>query len=158
MKFAKKTAAMGAATMLSIASLEAQTPGSDAESANSESPSAEQRSPTFTGGVEVEFLFRIDEPASGARVNFEAGARTAWHSHPLGQTLIVTEGTGWTQEWGGEIREIQVGDVIIVPPNVKHWHGATDVTDMSHIAIQESLNGSPVDWMEPVSDTQYLGQ
>lgn len=114
--------------------------------------------PTFTGSVDVEFLFRIEEPASGARVNFAPGARTAWHSHPLGQTLIVTEGTGWTQEWGGGIREIQVGDVILVPPNVKHWHGATATTDMSHIAIQESLNGSPVDWMEPVSDEQYLGE
>lgn len=160
MNLTKNTTSLAAATLLSMAGVEAQPNDSPAPTSAEGGPQTaqEERSPTFTGGVEVEFLFRIEEPASGARVNFAPGARTAWHSHPLGQVLIVTEGTGWTQEWGGEIREIRVGDVIQVSPNVKHWHGATSTTEMSHIAIQESLNGSPVDWMELVSDEQYLGQ
>lgn len=160
MNLTKSTTSLAAATLLGVAGVEAQPEDPSTSNSGPSEPQAalEERAPTFTGSVDVEFLFRIEEPASGARVNFAPGARTAWHSHPLGQTLIVTEGTGWTQEWGGEIREIQVGDVILVPPNVKHWHGATATTDMSHIAIQESLNGSPVDWMEPVSDEQYLGE
>lgn len=160
MNLTKSTTSLAAATLLSMAGAEAQLVDSEEPtSAQAERQTSQQeRAPTFTGGVDVEFLFRIEEPASGARVNFAPGARTAWHSHPLGQILIVTEGTGWTQEWGGEIREIQVGEVILVPANVKHWHGATSTTEMSHIAIQESLNGSPVDWMELVSDEQYLGQ
>ena len=91
----------------------------------------------------------------GAAVTFEPGARTAWHTHPLGQTLIVTSGLGWVQRWGGPVEEIRPGDVIWFPPSEKHWHGATPTTAMSHIAIQEALNGSPVDWMEKVSDEQY---
>ena len=91
-----------------------------------------------------------------ASVTFQRGARSAWHTHPLGQTLVVTSGTGWTQCEGEERVEIRAGDVILCPPNHKHWHGATDKTAMTHIAIQESLNGSPVSWIEHVSDEQYL--
>ncbi len=96
-------------------------------------------------------------PRSGwrATVTFEPRARTAWHTHPLGQTLIVTQGRGWLQEWGGDIQEINQGDIVWIPEGVKHWHGATAQTAMTHIAIAESLNGSPVDWLEKVSDEQY---
>ena len=112
----------------------------------------------FTGTVRIDPLFEAPEPARvrGASVTFEPGARTAWHTHPLGQTLIVTAGCGWTQCWGGPIEEIRPGDVISCPPNVKHWHGATPTTAMTHIAIQEALNGKVVDWMEKVTDEQYL--
>ncbi len=91
----------------------------------------------------------------GASVTFEPGARTAWHTHPLGQTLIVTAGSGLAQRWGGPIEAIRPGDVIWIPPGEKHWHGATATTAMTHIAIQERLNGKAVDWMEKVSDEQY---
>jgi quercetin dioxygenase-like cupin family protein len=95
--------------------------------------------------------------ATGALVTFEPGARSAWHTHPLGQTLIVTAGLGWTQCWGGPVEEIRPGDVISCPPGVKHWHGATPGTAMSHIAIQErDASGKVVDWMEKVTDEQYL--
>ena len=111
----------------------------------------------FTGAVRVDPLFEAPEPARvrGALVTFEPGARTAWHTHPLGQTLIVTSGLGWVQRDGGPIEEIRPGDVVWFPPGEKHWHGATATTGMSHIAIQEALNGSPVDWLEQVSDAQY---
>src|SRR6266849_2982630 len=111
----------------------------------------------FTGSVRVDPLFQAPDPArvSGAHVTFEPGARTAWHTHPLGQRLIVTSGLGWVQRWGGPIEEIRPGDVVWFPPGEKHWHGATVTTAMTHIAIQEALNGSPVDWMEKVSDEQY---
>jgi quercetin dioxygenase-like cupin family protein len=111
----------------------------------------------FTGTVRIDPLFEAPEPARvrGASVTFEPGARTAWHTHPLGQTLIVTSGCGLVQCWGGPIEEIRLGDVIWFPPGEKHWHGATPTTAMTHIAIQEALNGKPVDWMEKVSDEQY---
>ena len=111
----------------------------------------------FTGEVSIEALFPANAPAraAGASVTFELGARTAWHTHPLGQTLIVTSGTGWVQQEGGEKQEIKPGDVIWTPPGVKHWHGATPTTGMTHLAIQENLNGKPVEWMEKVSDDQY---
>ena len=88
-------------------------------------------------------------------MSFAPGARSAWHTHPLGQILIVTDGTGWIQQWGGPVEEIRTGDVIWIPPGVKHWHGATATTSMTHIAIQEQLNGRVVDWMEKVTDEQY---
>jgi quercetin dioxygenase-like cupin family protein len=112
----------------------------------------------FTGNVRIDSRFQREDPArvGGAIVTFEPGARTAWHTHPLGQTLIVTFGVGWTQCEGGPIVEIRAGDVIWCPPNHKHWHGATPTTAMTHIAIQEALNGSPVTWMEKVSDEEYL--
>jgi quercetin dioxygenase-like cupin family protein len=137
----------------------------------------------FTGNVRIDPLFEAPEPACvdsclpdhsplperlsglssgvparrirGASVTFEPGARTAWHTHPLGQTLIVTFGLGWAQRWGGPIEEIRPGDVVWIPPGEKHWHGATPTTAMTHIAIQEALNGKAVDWMENVTDEQY---
>ncbi len=111
----------------------------------------------FTGAVSVEPLFEADAPArvAGASVTFEPGARTAWHTHPLGQTLIVTAGIGWAQHQGGTIEEIRTGDVIWFPPGEKHLHGAAPTTGMTHIAIHEYLNGKVVDWMEKVSDEQY---
>ncbi|MEZ5405749.1 MAG: cupin domain-containing protein [Verrucomicrobiia bacterium] len=111
----------------------------------------------FTGAVRIDPLFQANAPARvvSASVTFEPGARTAWHSHPLGQILIVTSGCGWVQCWGGSIKEIRPGDVICFPPDEKHWHGATSTTAMTHIAIQEQLDGKTVDWMEKVSDEQY---
>jgi quercetin dioxygenase-like cupin family protein len=111
----------------------------------------------FTGKVRIDAPFAGSEPArvGGATVTFEPGARTAWHTHPLGQTLIVTQGRGWIQVWGEEIQEMNQGDIVWIPEDVKHWHGATPETAMTHIAIAESLNGSPVDWLEQVSDAQY---
>jgi quercetin dioxygenase-like cupin family protein len=120
-------------------------------------PSAKGPAEYFTGSVRIDARFKGEEPArvAGALVTFEPGARTAWHTHPLGQTLIVTSGLGWVQRWGGPIEEIRPGDVVWFEPGEKHWHGATATTAMSHIAIQETLNGSPVDWMEHVTDEQY---
>ena len=111
----------------------------------------------FTGKVRIDAPFKGSEPArvGGATVTFEPGARTAWHTHPLGQTLIVIQGRGWLQEVGGEIQEMNQGDIVWIPEGVKHWHGATPDTAMTHIAIAESLNGSPVEWLEQVSDEQY---
>ena len=111
----------------------------------------------FTGTVRVDPLFRALEPAraSGASVTFEPGARTAWHAHPLGQTLIVMSGSGWVQHERGPVEDIRPGDVVWFAPGEKHWHGATPTTGMTHIAIQEMLNGNVVEWMEKVSDEQY---
>ena len=111
----------------------------------------------FTGTVRIDPLFAAPEPARvrAASVTFEPGARTAWHTHPLGQTLIVTAGCGWVQCERSTIEEIHPGDVVWFPPNEKHWHGATPTTAMTHIAFQEALNGKVVDWMEKVSDEQY---
>ncbi len=120
-------------------------------------PSVKGPSEWFTGTVRIDPLFQAPDPAlvQGASVTFEPGARTAWHTHPLGQTLIVTSGCGWVQRWGGPIEEIRPGDVVWFSPGEKHWHGATPATAMTHIAIQEKLNGKVVDWMEKVSDAQY---
>ena len=122
-----------------------------------EQPSAKGPEEWFTGTVRIDPLFQASAPArvQGANVTFEPGARTAWHTHPLGQTLIVTAGFGLVQRWGGKIEEIRPGDVIWFPPGEKHWHGASPATAMSHIAIQEQLDGKAVDWMEKVSDEQY---
>jgi quercetin dioxygenase-like cupin family protein len=111
----------------------------------------------FTGTVRIDPLFQANAPARavGASVTFEPGARTAWHTHPLGQTLLVTAGCGWAQREGGPIEEIHPSDVVWFPPNEKHWHGATTSTAMTHIAIQEALDGKVVDWMEKVSDEEY---
>ena len=120
-------------------------------------PSGKGPAEYFTGTVRIGPLFQAHEPARvlGASVTFEAGARTAWHTHPLGQNLIVTAGRGLAQRWGGPIEEIRPGDVIWFPPGEKHWHGATATTAMTHIAIQEHLNGKAADWMEKVTDDQY---
>ncbi|MBI1375779.1 MAG: cupin domain-containing protein [Phycisphaera sp.] len=111
----------------------------------------------FTGTVRIDPMFQASDPArvAGASVTFEPGARTAWHTHPLGQTLIVTAGRGRVQRWGGPTEEIQPGDVVWFPPGEKHWHGASPKTAMTHIAIQESLDGKVVEWMEHVTDEQY---
>jgi quercetin dioxygenase-like cupin family protein len=111
----------------------------------------------FTGTVRIDPLFQAPDPArvAGASVTFEPGARTAWHTHPLGQTLIVTSGLGWAQRWGGQVEEIRPGDVVWFEPGEKHWHGASPTTAMTHIAIQEALNGKVVDWMEHVTEQQY---
>ena len=120
-------------------------------------PSGKGPSEYFTGVVRVDPLFQAPDPArvSGASVTFEPGARTAWHTHPLGQTLIVTAGCGRVQREDGPIEEIHPGDVIWFPPGEKHWHGASPTTSMTHIAIQEQLDGKAVDWLEKVSDEQY---
>ncbi|QYJ74495.1 cupin domain-containing protein [Shewanella sp. FJAT-52076] len=112
----------------------------------------------FTGKVKVEALFSAQGEArsSGANVTFEAGSRTHWHTHPIGQTLIVTSGMGWVQQAGSERIQIQPGDLVSIPANVVHWHGAVSYTSMSHIAIQESKSGSAVTWLEAVTDAQYL--
>jgi quercetin dioxygenase-like cupin family protein len=120
-------------------------------------PSVKGTPDYFTGAVRIDSPFAGSDPArvSGAIVTFEPGARTAWHTHPLGQTLIVIAGCGWAQRWGGPVDEIRPGDVIWIAPGEKHWHGATPTTAMTHVAIQEKLDGKPVDWMEQVSDEQY---
>ncbi|PYQ03317.1 MAG: cupin domain-containing protein [Acidobacteria bacterium] len=123
-------------------------------------PSGKGPAEHFTGDVRIDPLFQAPEPARvlGASVTFEPGARTAWHTHPLGQTLIVTAGLGLIQSWGGPIEQIRPGDVVWCPPGEKHWHGATPTTAMTHIAILERLDGKNVEWMEKVSDEQYEGK
>ena len=122
-------------------------------------PSGKGPAEYFTGAVRVDPLVTAPSPARilGASVTFEPGARTAWHTHPLGQTLIVTAGCGRAQRWGGPIEEIRPGDVIWFPPGEKHWHGAAPTTAMTHIAIVEVLDGKSADWLEQVSDAQYKG-
>jgi quercetin dioxygenase-like cupin family protein len=111
----------------------------------------------FTGSVRVDTLYQPKAPSriSAGYVSFEPGARSAWHTHPLGQVLVVTAGTGWVQQEGGQRQEIKPGDVIWTPPGVKHWHGATATNGMTHMAITESLDGKNVEWLEKVSDAQY---
>jgi len=125
---------------------------------NGTRPSAKGPSQYFTGSVVVDPLYAANSTtsSSGGLVTFEPGARSAWHTHPAGQTLIVTSGTGWVQEEGGAKREIKPGDVIWAPPGVKHWHGATATNGMSHIAITNMAGDKNVNWMEKVSDEQYL--
>jgi quercetin dioxygenase-like cupin family protein len=120
-------------------------------------PSAKGPEDWFTGSVRIDSRFQRDAPArvAGATVTFEPGARTAWHTHPLGQTLIVVSGFGLAQREGGPIEEIRAGDIVWFAPGEKHWHGASPTTAMSHIAIQEMLDGKAVDWMEKVTDEQY---
>nr|BBH92305.1 cupin [Thermogemmatispora argillosa] len=120
-------------------------------------PSQQGPAATFTGRVRIDPLFEAPSPARvrAASVTFEPGARTAWHSHPLGQILIVTAGCGRAQRWGGPVEEIRPGDVVWFAPGEKHWHGAAPTTAMTHIAIQEELDGKVADWMEHVSDEQY---
>ncbi|OAV50703.1 cupin [Rhizobium sp. WYCCWR10014] len=122
-------------------------------------PSAKGPADWFAGSVRVDPLFAVTSPAraAGACVTFEPGARTAWHTHPLGQTLIVTSGCGRVQREGGPVEEIRAGDVVWFAPGERHWHGASPTTAMTHIAIQEQLDGKVVDWLEHVTDTQYQG-
>ncbi len=120
-------------------------------------PSTKGPTDYFTGAVRIEPLFEAPEPARvrSANVTFDPGARTAWHTHPFGQTLIVISGLGWVQRWDGTVEEIRPGDVVWFAPGEKHWHGASPTTAMTHIAVQEALNGTAVDWLEHVSDEQY---
>ena len=124
---------------------------------NGTQPSGKGPEEYFSGAVRIDPLFQAPDPArvTGALVTFEPGARTAWHTHPLGQTLIVTSGSGWAQRMGGPVEEIRPGDVIWFPPGEKHWHGATATTGMTHIAVQERLDGKAVEWMEKVTDEEY---
>ena len=124
---------------------------------NGSQPSGKGPAANFTGNVRVDPLFQAPAPARGfgGSVTFEPGAHSAWHTHPLGQTLIVTAGCGLVQSWGGPVRKIRPGDVVWCPPGEKHWHGATPNTAMTHIALVEMLDGKGVDWMEKVSDEHY---
>ncbi|HET6380849.1 MAG TPA: cupin domain-containing protein [candidate division Zixibacteria bacterium] len=124
---------------------------------NGSRPSGKGPAAWFTGAVRIDPLFEAPEPARvrAASVTFEPGARTAWHTHPLGQILIVTAGSGLAQRWGGPVEEIRPGDVVWFAPGEKHWHGATATTAMTHIALQEALDGKGVEWLEHVSDEQY---
>lgn len=126
-------------------------------SLNNSRPTGKGPAEYFTGDVMVTPMLPSSGPhdLSAGHVTFTPGARSNWHSHPAGQALVVTSGTGWVQEWGGEKREIKPGDVIWTPPDVKHWHGATDVNTMSHIAIQEAISGKAVEWLERVTDDQF---
>jgi quercetin dioxygenase-like cupin family protein len=123
-------------------------------------PSGRGPSDWFTGDVRIDPLFQAADPAraTAASVTFEPGARTAWHTHPLGQTLIVISGSGRVQRWDGPLEDIRPGDIVWFPPGEKHWHGASPTTAMTHIAIQERLDGKTVDWMEHVTDDQYRGR
>ena len=127
---------------------------------NGSTPSKQGPAATFTGTVRIDGGFEAAAPgrAGGATVSFEPGARTAWHTHPLGQTLVVVSGVGWTQCEGGAVEEIRPGDVVVFEPGVKHWHGATATTAMAHVAIAESFEGTMVDWLEHVTDEQYLAE
>jgi quercetin dioxygenase-like cupin family protein len=120
-------------------------------------PSGKGPEDWFTGSVRIDPLFQPNEhrKVAAATVTFEPGARTAWHTHPLGQTLIVVSGIGWVQREGGPVEEIRPGDIVWFPPGEKHWHGASPIIAMSHIAIQEQLNDKVVDWMEKVTDEEY---
>jgi quercetin dioxygenase-like cupin family protein len=122
-------------------------------------PAAPGPGDTFTGEVSVKPLFNPNgvRNTGAAEVTFSPSARTGWHTHPGGQTLVVTSGTGWVQQWGGQKQQMNPGDVIWTPPGVKHWHGAAATEAMTHIAIQDTVDGRPVDWMEHVTDDQYFG-
>src|SRR5207237_7989696 len=162
----RRSVLAGAGVMAALAAAAASQPTNAASQGKVEAmqitkagsqPSSPGSGDYFTGTVRIDPLFRAPDPArvSGANVTFEPGARTAWHTHPLGQTLIVTFGCGWVQRDAGPIEEVRPGAVVWFPSGWKHWHGATPTTAMTHIAIQESLDGKNVDWMEKVSDEQY---
>jgi 4-carboxymuconolactone decarboxylase len=142
--------------MLASASLEANELTVTVIRAGSQ-PSSRAPEQYFTGSVRRDPLFPVTPPSRmvGGSVTFEAGARSAWHTHPLGQLLIVTAGVGRVQQWGGPVQEIRPGDVVRIPPGVKHWHGAAPTTAMTHIALTEELDGTNTDWLEKVSDEQY---
>ena len=165
MKLVKTLAIVSASIALSLlkaTSAHAEEPNTDATmqiSPDGSRPAAAGPAETFTGDVMVEPLFDPNDVRTfgSAEVSFTPRARTAWHTHPGGQTLVVTTGSGWIQQWGGEKQPVNPGDVIWTPPGVKHWHGATDTTAMTHIAIQASVDGTPVDWLEHVTDADYFG-
>lgn len=156
-------AASGIAALAAASAAVAQTPRTQGRNGTMQitrsgsQPSRKGPAEYFTGAVRVDPMFQAPEPGrvSGGHVTFEPGARSAWHTHPLGQTLIITSGLGWVQREGGPIEEVRAGDVVWFPPGLKHWHGASPTTAMTHIAITEMLNGKNVDWLEKVSDEQY---
>jgi quercetin dioxygenase-like cupin family protein len=171
------TAALVALPLLSVALAQTSSQGTSADAGTTQptsragasalritragsQPSARGPAEYFTGTVRIDPLFAASAPArgSGAAVTFEPGARSAWHTHPLGQTLVVTAGVGRVQAWGGPVEEIRPGDVVWTPPGQKHWHGASPTSAMTHLAIQEALDGKVVEWMEKVSDAQYATQ
>jgi quercetin dioxygenase-like cupin family protein len=146
---------------LAVAAIAAETDQSNASrvtvTRSGSQPAATGQAEYFTGAVRIDLQFQRNDPArvTGAIVTFEPAARTAWHTHPLGQTLIVTAGTGLVQQWGEKVQEIKQGDVVWIPPGIKHWHGATPSERMTHIAVQERTGGKNVEWLEKVSDEQY---
>ena len=146
-----------AASLFALASAPVQADETITITRAGSQPSNKGPAQFFTGSVRVDPLFAANAPSrmSGGLVTFEPGARSAWHTHPVGQILIVTAGKGLVQRWAGPIEEIRPGDVVRIPPGVKHWHGASPTTGMSHIAIQEAVDGRNVDWLEQVSDEQY---
>ena len=150
------TARVAVIALLAAASANAQTLVISRSGTRPVRPAPSQN---FTGSVQVEMLFEAVDPshASGGSVTFEPGARTAWHSHPRGQILIITSGTGRVQRWGGPVEEVRAGDVVRIPAGQKHWHGASPRASMTHLAISEHRDGSTVQWMEKVSDEQYNG-
>jgi quercetin dioxygenase-like cupin family protein len=161
MKFAATSAlSLSLLVFAPVKAEEAKTPPSDVAVQvirSGAQPSGKGSADYFTGPVRLDPLFRVQHASfvSGGLVTFEPGSRSAWHTHPLGQVLIVTAGLGWVQQWGGSVQEMRPGDIVRIPPGVKHWHGATATTAVTHIAIQEELNGKNVEWLEKVSDAQY---
>ena len=163
----KRLAATFASLSLLTAALsgivQAQAPAGDAQTLRitraGSQPSAKGSADYFTGAVRVDPMFPATAPSrvSGGHVTFEPGARSAWHTHPIGQTLIITSGLGFVQQWGGPKQDVRAGDVVWFPPGIKHWHGASAATAMTHMAIQEVVDGKNVDWLEQVSDEQYRG-
>ena len=159
MTFALTPAVMAGAAMLSVVDASAEQGAKTMEiTRKDEMQTVDGPVDYFTGKATITGMFQREEPSrlTGAIVHFEPGARTAWHTHPLGQTLIVTEGIGWTQVEGGEKLEFHAGDILWCPADKKHWHGATPHDGMTHIALQEALDGKNVTWMEKVTDEQYL--
>jgi quercetin dioxygenase-like cupin family protein len=153
-----KLAAMTfASLLLATSTASAQSDQAITVARSGSQPSTVGGAENFTGSVRVDSRFKGsgDARISGGTVTFEPGARTAWHTHPLGQTLIVTHGVGLVQHWDGDVQEIRPGDTVWIPPGVKHWHGAAPTSGMTHIAISEQLDGKSVDWLEKVSDEQY---
>ncbi|MCL8382887.1 MULTISPECIES: (R)-mandelonitrile lyase [Xanthobacter] len=156
-KRTKQVATICAAALLSASVAVAQADQAITVTRPGSQPSSVGPASNFTGSVRVDSRFQASAPAriGGGTVTFEPGARTAWHTHPLGQTLIVTAGVGLVQAWDGPVQEIRPGDVVLIPPGVKHWHGATSTNGMTHIALTEAVDGKTVHWMEQVSDAQY---
>jgi quercetin dioxygenase-like cupin family protein len=167
MLYSRRQVIIATAGLVALAATSADAEGANAQRRSSDMdidikrngsrPSAKGSPDWFTGSVRVDPLFQAPDPArvGGGQVTFEPGARTAWHTHPLGQTLIITAGLGWVQREGGPVEEVRPGDIVWFPPGLKHWHGATPTSAMTHIAIQEAVDGKAVDWMEKVSDEQY---
>ena len=162
-RFAATFASLSLLTAAPSGIVQAQAPAGDGQTLRitraGSQPSAKGSAEYFTGAVRVDPMFPATAPSrvSGGHVTFEPGARSAWHTHPVGQTLVITLGLGWVQQWGGPKQEVRAGDVVWFPPGIKHWHGASATTAMTHIAIQETIDGKNVDWLEQVSDEQYRG-